>query len=146
MARYRTVQCLIWNDDKFPFLPERAKLIFFHLLTTPLSTPFGCYKAGVNTLAEDSRIDPKEYREGFDILFQKGLICYDEKALVVLLPNFLRYNPPANPNVVKNWEKVLREVPNCDLKSQCIKDLEGFCTAKSEGFAKAFRECFLEPF
>ena len=80
MSRYRNIHCLIWNDDKFPFASDKCQLVFFHLLTTPLSTPFGLYKASLEALAAEKRWTVKAYREGFAEAFRKGFVKHDERA------------------------------------------------------------------
>jgi len=144
-SRYRPVHCLIWNDDKFPFLSMEGKLVFLHLLTTPMSTPFGCYKAGLAALQEESRIDEKGYRKGFAEGLAKGLYEYDERHLVVFLKRFVDYNPPNNPNVLRRWGKVFQELPPSPLKAKCYRSIDAACKGYSKGFAEAFAEAFENP-
>jgi len=141
-SRYRTIHCLIWNDDKFPYLSDQGKLVFFLLLTTTFSSPFGAYKAGKAALEEESRMSSKGFREGFDEGLGKGLFKYDEKTRTVFLPKFLKHNKPANPNVVKMWGKVFNEIPEGILKSEIYQVIKECCEGLGEGFAKGFAEGF----
>ena len=77
MSRYRVIHCLVWNDDKFPFVSDDCQLIFFHLLTTPLSTPFGCYKASLQALAAEKRWPVERYRQAFQEAFREGFVKHD---------------------------------------------------------------------
>ncbi len=144
-SRYRAIHCLIWNDDKFPFMSDHGKLVFFHLLTTPFSTPFGCFKAGKASLLEESRIDPKGFAKGFAEGLEKGMFKYDERTLTIFLPNFLKHNKPPNPNVVKKWSKVFREIPDGPLRDENYFAISECCERTGKAFAKAFRESFPEP-
>ena len=45
MARYRNIRCLIWNDDKFPFVSDDCQLVWFHAYTYPHSNGLGIYMA-----------------------------------------------------------------------------------------------------
>jgi hypothetical protein len=146
MSRYRNIHCLIWNDDKFPFLSSDAKLVFFHILTTPFSTPFGCYKAGKSALEEESRMDPKGYAKGFRECFEKGIIKYDEQFHLIFIPNHMKYNPPANPNVVRNWGKLFDELPKSELLIDAYSAIERVCEGLGKGFHEAFQKGFGIPF
>ena len=141
MSRYRQIHCLIWNDDKFPFLSPMAKLVFIHLLTTPYGTPFGLFKCSLNALIDESRIPEKGYREGFKEVLSKGMAYYNENHLLIYIPNFVKHNPPANPNVVKSWRKIFNELPNCNLKNDFLLAFTEYC----EGLAKGFHKPFGEP-
>jgi len=107
MSRYRNIHCLIWNDDKFPFASDDCQLVFFHVLTTPFSTPLGLFKASVGMLAEEKRWPIKRYEKAFQEALREGFLEYDEKAFVILIPNFLKYNPPQSGNVIKSWKTSL---------------------------------------
>ncbi len=150
MSRYRTVHCMIWNDDKFPFMSDHGKLVFFYLLTNTFSTPFGCYKAGKAAMLEDSRISAKGFAEGFTEGLAKGLakglFKYDETLFVVLLPGFLKYNFPTSPNVVKSWAKIFAEIPNCNLKGESFDAISRCCKGKGKAFKEVFKEAFGKDF
>ncbi len=127
-------------------MSDHGKLVFLHILTTPLSTPFGCYKAGKASLLEESRIDSKGFKEGFEEGLRDGLFEYDERTLTVFLPNFLKHNKPANPNVVKGWSKIFNELPKSPLKEKVFRAISECCEELGEPFTKAFNESFVEPF
>ena len=143
-GRYRAIHCRIWNDDKFPQLSPIAKLVFFHLLTTPMGSPFGLFKSGLAGLAEEARLPLEAYREAFQEAFLKGLAKQCKSTLLVWVPNVIRYNPPQSPNVVKSWGKIFHELPDGNLKAECYQQLKIFIGEMGEAFAKAFREGFWE--
>lgn len=145
MTRYRSIHCLIWNDDKFPFATDQCQLVFFHILTTPMSTPFGLYKASVEALAAEKRWDVKAYRKAFEEAFRAGFVKYDERAQVILIPNFLKYNPPNNPNVLKAWANIYEEIPKSPLKDEFFQSLKAFLEDLGEGFDKAFAKAWRKP-
>ena len=123
MSRYRTIHCLIWNDDKFPFLSDDARLVFLHLLTTPFSTPFGCYKASLEGLAAELRWPVARYRKTVLRLSEQGMVTVDEQAQIVDLPHALDYNKPANKFVITGWLAIAAELPVCELRKQCFQRL-----------------------
>lgn len=142
MSRYRNVHCLIWNDDKFPFASDDCKLVFFHLLTSPFSTGFGLYKASLGALSDEIRWPIKRYDKAFKEVLKQGFIEYDEKYFVIFIPNFLVYNPPNNPNVLRSWRHQLKELPDSYLKDEFFQSLKKICEAFREDFQKAFNEVF----
>ena len=142
MSRYRTIHCRIWNDDKFPFMSDDCQLAFFHLLTTTMSSPFGLFNASVPALAAEKRWDEKRYRKAFAEAFAKGLIKHSEKHLLILIPQFLKYNKPSNPNVLLSWGKIYKELPDCELKFEFNQILMDSIEGYGEAFHKAFAEAF----
>ncbi|MDH4316886.1 MAG: hypothetical protein OEV64_00720 [Desulfobulbaceae bacterium] len=152
MGRYRAVHCLIWNDDKFPFLPEGEQLIWLHAYTYQHSTALGIYCSSIEALAGNKRTDVETYRKRFLNLCERGLIRYDERFQIVWFPKFLKWNKPDNPNVLKNWLKVLGEIPDCDTKSEFIFKLCEFAKGWGEPYLKvcpdvpeAFRQTSAKP-
>lgn len=142
MSRYRSIRCLIWNDDKFPFASDACQLVFFHMLTTPLSSPFGLYKASLEALAAEKRWTPKAYREAFEEASRIGFAKYDDRTQVVFIPNFLKYNAPNNPNVLRSWHNLFTEIPDCPLKTEFLQLLRTLCDSFGKGFQEAFEEAW----
>jgi len=61
------------------------------------------------------------------------------------VPNFLKYNRPESPNVVRAWPHAFDLLPECELKVQLFERLQGFVKGLSKGFREAFRESFCDP-
>ena len=72
-GRYRRIHVKIWNDDKFPYMSVGAKMVYMHLLTTTLSSQFGCFKAGILSLADEANMTPESYKKSFDEVLSNGL-------------------------------------------------------------------------
>ena len=142
MTRYRTVHCLIWSDDKFPFVSDDCQLVWFHILTTPFSSPFGLYKATPEMLAAEKRWALKRYLKAFQEGLAECFFKYHPKHQLILIPKFLKYNPPHNPNVLKAWSKVYDELPDCSLKAEFYHTLKVFLESYGEGFQEVFLESF----
>ncbi|MGM3047357.1 hypothetical protein ACS2TR_26935, partial [Bacillus cereus group sp. BC303] len=71
-----------------------------------------------------------------------GMAEHDQKACLIALPNFLRYNPPESPNVVKAWVSALDLLPECDLKTAVLQRAGEFTDTLTKVFGQAFREAF----
>lgn len=148
MGRYRKIDTRVWNDEKFCALSDRAKLVFFMLMTHPSMTSMGAMRGTTAGLAEELHWGTEAFMEAFQEVLSKGMAEYDPKACFIALPNFLKYNSPESPNVVKSWTAALDLLPECSLKTGVIARskalLEGFggAWAKAsgrlrEGFGKA---------
>lgn len=142
MSKYRKVDPRIWNDAKFRDLSDNAKLVFFMLLTHPNMTSIGAMRATIAGLAEEMNWTQEAFREAFREGLVKGLLEHDQKACFVGLPNFIKYNAPESPNVVKAWVSALDLLPECDLKDSLIHRVKAFLKAFNEAFLKAFDEAF----
>jgi hypothetical protein len=142
MSHFRKIDVRIWNDAKFRSLSEAGKLCFFMLLTHPMMTALGAMRGTFHGLASEISADPEPFREGFRQLLSKGMAEADEEGVLIALPNFLKYNPPANPNVVKAWEKSLEFLPECPLKTVVIQRAKSFV----EGLGKPFAQALPKPF
>ena len=142
MSRYRKVDPRIWNDAKFRALDDQGKLVFFFLLTHPHMTAIGAMRASVPGLAAEIGWSAEAFREAFLEASEKGMVRHDEKASLVWLPNFLRYNPPESPNVVKAWVNALDLLPECDLLTRVIAGAVAYTQGKNKGFQEALPEAF----
>ncbi|MBW2000724.1 MAG: hypothetical protein JRJ29_22530, partial [Deltaproteobacteria bacterium] len=137
---YRKVDPQIWNDEKFRDLSDDGQLVFLFVLTHPQMTSVGAMRATLPGLAAEKKWDLERFHKAFQESFLKGMILMDEDASFIVFPNFLYYNGPENPNVVKAWAKALKKLPECDLKSQLIEHIKEFLKGYSESFQTAFRE------
>lgn len=142
MSRYRKVDPRIWNDRKFSDLGDRAKLVFFMLLTHPNMTALGAMRSTTSGLAEELGWDAEAFREAFREVIAEGMAEHDQKACMIALPNFIRYNPPESPNVVKAWVGALDLLPECTLKTRVIARSKAFAEGMNKGFAEALPEAF----
>lgn len=142
MGRYRKIDTRIWNDAKFNTLSERGKLVFFFGLTHPNLTMLGAMRASVPGLAAEIRMSPEAFREAFQEAISKGMAKHDEDASFLWFPNFLKYNKPESPNVVKAWPDAFDLIPECQLKQELFQQVEVFAKGLTEAFRKAFDEAF----
>jgi len=146
MSKYRKIDVRIWNDANFRDLSHNAKLVFFLLLTHPNMTALGAMRSTLSGLSEELDMDSKAFREAFREAFLKGMVKHDAKACLIALPNFIKYNQPESPNVVKAWASSLDLLPECDLKNQVItlsaNALKGYSKAFQEALPEAFRKTY----
>lgn len=139
----------VWNDERFWSRSEIGRLVYLYILSSPLGNGLGCYKAGIASMVEDSRIAEKRFREGFAEglreSFPGPLFKYDEHARVVLVTKYLERNAPNNPNGIKALGKAFITIPDCALKVECYQMVKRFVESKGESFRESFLESFTEP-
>ncbi|MFC3725456.1 hypothetical protein [Neoaquamicrobium sediminum] len=146
MSRYRKIDTRMWNDEKFRTLSDRGKLLFVMLLTHPNMTALGAMRATPAGLAEELGWEPKAFAEAFGEVLSKGMAKHDPAAHFVALPNFVKYNQPENPNVVKAWVGCLDLIPECGMKTQVVQGALAALEGKSKAFAEAFHKAFGKDF
>lgn len=142
MAKYRKVDPRIWNDEKFRSMSDAAQLVFLFVMTHPHQTSLGAFRAAIDGLAAEKKMEAKAFRKAFQEASGKGMIRIDEEASFVWLPNFLKYNPPESPNVVKSWSDSLDLIPECPLKAVMLQRVKDFMQGFSKGFSDALPEAF----
>ncbi len=143
MSKYRKIDPRIWNDEHFRPLSDSAKLLFLFLLTHPHLTALGAMRATPAGLADELRWSEKRICAALEEISTKPFIKLDANASYLALINFLMYNKPENPNVLKSWESALDYIPECDLKRELMLEVKAFAEGLGEAFAKALPEPFL---
>lgn len=133
MAKYRKIDPRIWNDAKFASLTHEGQRLFLYILTHPSMTSLGAFRATPEGLMSEIGIDPsqsvdqctgqctKHCKNTFDALIAQGLVKYDDTCKTVFAPNFIKYNPPENSNVVIGWTSALDQIPEGPLKLEALE-------------------------
>ncbi len=137
--KYKKILPCIWNDQKFRSLSSSGKLTFFYLLTHPAQTNIGTIRTTVRGLSfEEKDISHENLAE----VFASRMAIESNEAPLIFLPNFLKYNPPENPNVAISWGKSLRDMPSCVVRDyvffQAQDLLKDFSKEYLKGFVKGF--------
>ena len=117
MPRYRKIDVRIWNDAKFRELDNLAKLVFFLLLTHPNMSLIGTLRGSKESLAYEIGVTPDAMAHAMTDVISHGMAHVDEMGLI-FIPNFLKYNPPTSPQSLKNWDDIIENLPECDLKNE----------------------------
>lgn len=105
----------------------------------------GLFKIGELAFAEQLGWPLEGFRKAFREVFAKGLAKADWDARLVWVPNAIKWNPPANPNIVTMWREPWRHLPECGLKLEAYQHLKGFAEGLSEGFREAFAKALPKP-
>lgn len=142
---YRSVHIRVWLDEKFQKLsaaqPNAQTLWFYLLFGDQTGIVPGLFKAGEASLAEALGWSLQDMRDVYAQITSLGMVRADWKARLVFVPKAVEYNPPVSLNVVRSWANAIRDLPECDLRTQAIEliqsTLEGL-QGKSQAFAEAF--------
>jgi hypothetical protein len=105
----------------------------------------GLCSIGEAAFAEQLRWSLKGFREAFAEVFREGMVEADWEAQLVWVKNAVKYNSPANPNVVLSWRDSWEELPECALKVQAGQYLKYFVEGLGKGFGEAFAEVYRNP-
>jgi len=107
MSRYRKVEVKTYGDEKFRKLspiPPCGQGLWLYLITGPHTTSLpGLFRAGRAALAEELGWSQEAFDKAFAEVFEQGMVKADWDNRVVWIPNAIKHNPPASPNVVTHW-------------------------------------------
>ncbi|HMJ16556.1 MAG TPA: hypothetical protein VK524_34315, partial [Polyangiaceae bacterium] len=131
-TRYSRVSRRMWNDAKFKSLSQpkpSAAWLFVRLLTAPeLNSLPGLFQAWPGGLAQSMGWPERALLKCYAELERNELALADWSAGLVWLPNGIKHNPPANPNVVCSWRTVAQELPECALLDRALDHFASFLT------------------
>ena len=141
--RFSSVARRVHTDAGFLQLsaPQpNARSLWLWLLTCPEQTNIpGLIRIGERGAAEACHNWPLEgFRKGFQEVSRNGLAVADWGARLVWVPKAIKYNPPANPNVIKSWSDNWDELPECSLKGQAWQALKLSLEQRRKGWGEVF--------
>ena len=122
---FTKVDALIWSDTKYRVLSDDGKLLFFYVLTCSHRNILGFYRLPVQYGAYDMNWEMERFDKGLQELLGKGFINYNFNTNIILIPNYLKYNPLENQNQVKGAIKTLSSIPANGLDVDMLNVLEG---------------------
>lgn len=137
-SRYIRIATKFWQDEKVRELSDDGKLLYLYVLTSPHSNMAGYYVLPKPYVAYDLNWLPERLDKAFGELVQQGLIKYCEQSDVVLIPNFLKYNPMQNKNQAKGAARRVGELPTNTLRGDFLTVLERYAKPFMEWFAEGF--------
>jgi hypothetical protein len=121
MRDYGVVHSTYWTSATSHDFSDDAKLLGCYLLTGPHSSALGCFRMPDGYVTDDLIWNIERVKKGFNELSQKGWADRCETTKWVLIRNYLKFNPPQNPNQVVSLRRLASQVPeNCTL----INDLK----------------------
>ena len=140
MPRYRKIDVRIWNDRKFRELSDHGKLAFFLVLTHQDITPFGMLRARPVALAYELGWQPDAMSDAMSEVCRMGMVMMDEMAGLMVVPNFLKYNPPNGPNSLASWGELIEMMPECPLRDAHLCHVKAYLDNVSDGMKKGITD------
>jgi hypothetical protein len=137
-SRYIRIATKFWQDEKARRLSDDAKLLYLYVLTSPHSNMAGYYVLPKPYVVYDLQWLPERLDKALAELLHQGLIKYCKRSDVVLIPNFLKYNPIQNQNQAKGAARRVAELPSNTLREDFRTVLERY----AEQFVEWFTEWF----
>lgn len=141
---YRRISVRMWGDAKFRRLsrmPPSGQSLWVYLLTGEhtISVP-GVFVAGRAAMAEALEWSQEDFGRAAAELLDQGMAIHDAKTRLWFLPNGIRHNFPASPNVVRSWRGALATLPECELRERIVNELRRALTAEGEAWVRALDE------
>jgi hypothetical protein len=145
--RYRRVYDHDWHHPEFRRLDDGARVVRLYLSAGPQTTSCGCFRLSTALAVEDLGGSAEDFERRLAAVCEAFCWEWDGVARVIWLTDWFQNNPPANPNVVASWVKLLRNVPDCDVRThaiasvgQSLKELPASFRAAWKDLPKSFRE------
>lgn len=132
--RYATVHTKMWQDNKFRALDQPDRMLFLYLLTSPHGNMIGYYYLPKAYIAADTGMDARQVEGSIQTLHHLGMVLYDDEAQMVLLKQFLKYNPISNENQVKGAVQLIKELPESWLTMEFLGCIEAHCPDHTDRF------------
>jgi hypothetical protein len=144
------VSARIHADEKVRELskPQPCGLALWHELIFGEQTGIvpGLFRIGEAAFAEQLGWPLKGFRDAWKEVADLGLAKADWTARLVWVPNAVKHNLPASPNVVLHWRNSWDLLPECSLKEEAKASMKAFLKAYSEPYAKAFEKASAKAF
>ena len=140
-GRYSRINCRVWNDERVRKLGPLAKRVWLRLLA-PIERGRipGLFQAWPDGIRLTVGLTVGEFDTSWLEVVSTMGAKHDPEAGLIYLPNALKHDPPRNPNQVKGWLSGLRELPECSLKAEAIRDIKQFLESLGPSFAKPLAE------
>src|SRR5262245_31295697 len=139
-ARYRRIYANDWHHPAFRDLDDAARVVRLYVSAGPQTTSVGCFRLSTAVAVEDLGGTAEEFEQRLGVVCGAYNWVWNESARVIWITDWFENNPPANPNVVQAWAKLLRNVPDCDVKAQAIASINHALKDLPASFREPFRE------
>lgn len=126
-----------WTDD--------MRLLGLYLLTSPHRSLEGLFWLPQQYILGDLQWSPERLAEPFAKLTADGFVDYDETAEVILITKALKYQAPANPNMVTAALRRVQTIPATRLDELFLASASRYCEPLAQRLHQLLPERFGEP-
>lgn len=141
MRNYGSVSSLIYRNEDYRSLSESGRLLFLYLLTCNHGNMIGCFNLPSSYAIDDLQWTKEHYAEIIAELLNNHFVIIDEKREWILIPKYLKWNPPLNPNVGKSMVRLFHSIPdNIEVKKDMYQEILKYGKhIKIETISESFR-------
>ena len=135
-GRYRKVPVIQWHDSRLRRLNDGARIVRFYVSAGPQTTSVGCFRLSTAVAVEDLGGTPDQFEEHLHNVCEAFTWAWDPLARVIWIRDWFECNPPASPNVVASWAKLIKNVPPCAVRDEAVASI----SASLKELPASFRE------
>ena len=133
-SRYSKIQSTIWTSDKFNTVSDFARIVYMYLLSCPHGNSAGFFRLPTGYATTDLKCSEQRYKNAIDALQDVDLIAYS--CDVVLVKQFLRFNPYNNPKHAQGSRNEIGDLERHPLYSMFYEDIKNYCIGYIEEFSE----------
>lgn len=122
-ARFRRLDPRLWNDEGFRACSLEEKLIALYMFTAQ-SNRIGLFSFSPGKACEELELSAQTFRKGSEKVCRTFHWEWDERARVLFIPTWWKYNAPENPNVLKSYLRDLHDLPRTPLLTRFSANLQ----------------------
>ncbi|MBZ5560370.1 MAG: hypothetical protein LAO77_24195 [Acidobacteriia bacterium] len=139
-GRYRRVHNNEWLDPAFRRLDAAHRVVRLYASAGPQTTSVGCFRFSTAMAVEELGGTPEEFESCLTNVCEAFGWGWDPVARVLWISDWFERNPPANKNVVAAWVKLIKNVPNSEVKTRAIVSINDSLKTLYPGFLQPWTE------
>lgn len=138
--RYRRLYAHEWHHPSFRTLNDSARIVRFYVTAGPQTTSVGCFRLSTALAVEDLGGVGDVFEERLGQVCEAYDWAWDGLARVIWIRDWFEMNPPASPNVVNSWAKLLKNVPDCDVRTEAFWSIDKSLKNLPQTFREPWKE------
>ncbi len=142
MQKYVKVETRTCGKIIIRALSDRAKLVFFFILTHPNMQAFGGMQATLQGLTAEMKWPLARFRKICQELEQAELLYFSQTAPLFWLPQYATTNKPETLEQMQTLTWQLHWAPDCELKLMIIRRLDRFYSRLGADYHAPFQKYF----
>jgi hypothetical protein len=101
-------------------LNNDSRIVSLYAEAGPQTTSVGCYRLSAAVAVEDLGGSAEDFERSLGCVCERFNWEWDPLARVIWIVDWVERNTPASPNVVQSWARLMKNVPNCDVKTHAV--------------------------
>jgi hypothetical protein len=138
--RFRKLFITQWYHPEMRKLNDAARVVYLYACGGPQTTSCGCFRLSPAVAVEDLGGTVEDFETRLQAVCEAFSWAWDPLARVLWIPEWPYLNPPASPNVVRSWARLMANVPDSPVKAEAISDIAGSLDKLPSTFREPWRE------